>query len=482
MRRTIALFALIFAISQANAQSFVALKAAVESADPADRAQLVSDFLASTTKPHFENDTTAVFLWQGSASSMLVTGDFTGWSSQGRTMERLSTTNLWYRIDTFEADARLDYKFIRSGSSWILDPANPLRVPGGFGPNSELAMPGYVQPWEIEEDPAAAKGQLDSHTFASSIMGNSRQVQVYLPAGYDASRSEAYPVILYHDGSDYTNLASIKNTLDNLIHQEQVEPIVAIFVNPLNREAEYATSSTTTFTRLIVEELIPWVEANYHVSTVASRRAVTGPSYAGLASARHCFEHPEVFGLCAPYSPSFWVSGGALLNEMSQADLSNIKWYVEWGTYEGSITTTGAMFEGILTQHGATYKANVWNEGHSWGMWRAHQDDMLTFFFPGANATSRSQLDLPKEKFGLELYPNPTSSKATVVFSLPAHGPVRVSLHDILGREVSLVFDESLPAGEHRVALERPAKAAGMYWVRVASDSHAEQAGLMMLR
>jgi len=454
-----------------SAQSFNDLLDAVGASDTSQHAGLVSDFLANTTVPHFENDTTVVFLWTGSASAVTVTGDFSGWSPNGLALQRLAATTLWYHSTNFEADARMDYKLIIGGSNWILDPRNPRTVPGGFGANSELAMPAYVDAWEINDDPAVANGTLDVTTFASSVMGNSRRVRVYTPAAYDPNRADPYPVILYHDGSDYVNFANIENTLDNLIAAGRIEPVVAVFANPLNREAEYATGSTDSFTRLIVEELMPWVESNYHISTDPAERAVTGPSYAGLASARHCFEHPYEFGLCAPYSPSFWVSNGALLNAMSSADLSNIKWYVEWGTYEGSIVTTGEMFGALLSEHGADYRARVWHEGHSWGMWRAHQDDMLEFFFPGINATSRSVIEQPNESLQLDVYPNPSSAGTTIAFDTTAAGPVEVAVYDMLGRRVETLIDRTVPPGSHRTTWNPAAHSSGTYLIHVSAES-----------
>ena len=63
-------------------------------------------------------------------------------------MDRLDPAfYFFYKELSFESTARLDYKFV-VGSSWILDPRNPNKVKGGFGDNSELAMPQFVQPSE----------------------------------------------------------------------------------------------------------------------------------------------------------------------------------------------------------------------------------------------------------------------------------------------------------------------------------------------
>lgn len=369
-----------------QAQSFSEFLDQVNAADASEHAELVSDFLASTTVPHFENDSTAVFLWQGDADSVMVTGDFTGWSRQGRPMIRIDDTDLWYQRSVFEPDARLDYKIVLNGEEMILDPRNPHRGPGGWGENSAVHMPAYPPSPEIEPDSTVAGGTLHDHTFVSEIMSNERKVAVYTPHGYDADRTDPYPVILYHDGSDYTDIAGTTTILDNLIAWGRIESIVAVFANPLDREAEYAVGDTDRFTQMLVDELMPWVESTYHVASDPRERAVTGPSYAGIASARHCFRHPEEFGLCAPFSASLWVSDQALLNEMAKSDLTTIKWYVDWGTYEEPIGRDSRRFSAILKDQGASFVANEWHEGHAWGSWRAHQDNMLEYFFPGPKA------------------------------------------------------------------------------------------------
>ena len=98
-------------------------------------------------------------------------------------------TDLWYRKESFEPNARLDYKLVINGSRWILDPQNPNTIAGGFGSNSELAMPEYEQPWEIVEVEGVAKGSLISENFTSSNTGKTYEIQVYLPPGYDESQT-----------------------------------------------------------------------------------------------------------------------------------------------------------------------------------------------------------------------------------------------------------------------------------------------------
>ena len=80
--------------------------------------------------------------------------------------------------------------------------------------------------------------------------------------------------------------------------------------------------------------------------------------------------------------------------------------------------------------------------------------------------------------FGIEgVRPNPTASVATVTFSLDVASPVRVSVHDVLGREVAVVTDGERRVGTHSVTVDGARLGAGVYLVRVvaaragASDS-----------
>ena len=128
--------------------------------DPA-AAQVAADSFINTLGelPFIEGGTTAHFIYNEPATQVLVVGDFNFWDpGNAVAMTNFPGTNFRYHSQQFEVNARLDYKFVVDGSNWILDPLNPNTITGGFGPNSELAMPEYEQPWEIEENPDAPKG------------------------------------------------------------------------------------------------------------------------------------------------------------------------------------------------------------------------------------------------------------------------------------------------------------------------------------
>ena len=63
--------------------------------------------------------------------------------------------------------------------------------------------------------------------------------------------------------------------------------------------------------------------------------------------------------------------------------------------------------------------------------------------------------------------PNPLRGAATVAFALPAAGPLRLTLVDVLGRAVAVLAEGEWPAGRHAVVLDAGALPPGVYVVRL---------------
>ena len=86
-------------------------------------------------------------------------------------------------------------------------------------------------------------------------------------------------------------------------------------------------------------------------------------------------------------------------------------------------------------------------------------------------ATAGEGDPLPAELALARVRPNPFSASATVEFALPAAARVRLSLYDVLGREVAVVADGDRPAGVHAVRLDARDLASGTYLVRLVAGA-----------
>ncbi|MBK8490242.1 MAG: T9SS type A sorting domain-containing protein [Saprospirales bacterium] len=432
--------------------------------DPGAQQTVVDSFMnALAEAPLLEFDTLAHFLYQGSAGQVQVAGDFNGWSPGPDPLTKIGTTNLWYRTKIFESNARLDYKLVLNGSNWILDPLNPHTVSGGFGPNSELAMPAYVQPWEIIAQPGIPHGTIETFTFSSTQLNGDYQVQVYLPPSYATHPTRFYPAIYVQDGQEYLSLGSAKNILDNLIDAGSISELVGIFIRPNNRDEEYAGSKRNQYRAFIVEELTPYIESHYRTIAEPHARAAIGTSYGANISAQIAAHHPDIFGKAGLHSPAFQPNNYETNTLLLQGGLKPIQWASVWGTYEGSVFQNMAIIQPGLEALGYEFYGNYYPEGHSWGLWRATLDEILIELFPpGLVSTSERTPADP-----IRISPNPALRSQTLSVSITGQpAEVEALLLDLQGQEVKrwkksgeafqLVIPENIPQGMYFLKLHSP--------------------------
>lgn len=473
-----------FSCSSLYSQTFSNFLSQVYATPENGRTGLVDSFMnAVPAFPFLEQDTLAHFIYRGTANSVTVPGDANSWNANANFMTKISGTNFWFRTDVYENNARLDYKFVLNGSTWILDPRNPNTCTGGYGPNSELRMPAYQTPPEIAFYPGIPHGTLQDTTFFSVNLGNSRTVRVYLPPGYNAATSR-YPMMLFHDGLEYVSLASANNVLDFMIHQKRIEPTIAVFVPPVNRTSEYAGSQQNKFTKFIIEEIIPWVDARFRTMATPEKRAVLGASYGGNISLWLGMNHPEIFGNVA--AQSSYIQGSIVGGFQNNPKL-NLKLHIILGTYDiASLLPMVRNFIPILDAKGYTYQYHEYHEGHSWGFWRAHIDAALEMFFPfQATAIKTGQHHVPEKFQLLQNYPNPFNSETRIRFFIDKEAVISLIIFNINGQAIRTLLSQKKVAGEHSDGKDDAGKpqASGIYFCRLTQDdSVIEVRWLVMLK
>jgi len=362
------------------------LLATVNLADPVQRAAELDAFwttLQNAGQVPYAQDNQVAFLYRGSASSVTWPGDFNGWNPSSSSWQgtQFSGTDLWIVEKTFPTDARLDYKVTLNGSNWILDPANPLQMWGGFGPNNELRMPDYVFPQETVRHPGVPQGNLSGNiTTFSSNLGESVNYRVYTPPGYNAAELANLPAVYVTDGHEYLadHLGSMVVTLDNLIDSGVLQPTMAVFIDPrdpvsgTNRRASQYTGNPN-FASFVADELVLQVDSAYRSLASAAGRTILGTSLGGVNSAYFGGTRSDVFENIAVQSPSNFSSIFNLYATQALQDEVDI--YVTAGTIgDGS---GGSNLTGLLAANGYDFTFTQTSEGHSWGNWRALLDEIL---------------------------------------------------------------------------------------------------------
>lgn len=344
---------------------------------------LWNDLAASGRIPCVAGDS-VVFLYRGEARSVTFTGDFDGWNPEPPRARRLPGTELWRQVEVFPPDARLDYKIVVDGRTWLLDPMNPRTQRGGFGDNSELRMPDYRPSLWVASRTDIPHGGLDRARLASSALDCTVELVIYTPPGYAAL--DSLPVIYVTDGHEYADprMGAMVNVMDNLIAAGRLRPIAAVFIDPRvggrNRRAEQYVLNED-FLRFVRDELVPWTDGRLRASADRRDRGILGTSLGGLNAAWFALKAPEIFGRAGIQSPAFQAGDGRIYGMLAQAPRLDDDLFITWGTMHDTGPAVVPFLE-ILDRRGIPYRSLMVNEGHSWGAWRAQLDDILTAFWP----------------------------------------------------------------------------------------------------
>jgi enterochelin esterase-like enzyme len=357
-------------------------------------AATVDRFLARNQVPIIEGPR-CTFLYRGEADGVFLVHRVFGLPNH-LPLRRLHGTDLWHAMLELPAGSRVEYQLEveRGGQSErINDPLNPNLAHSPVGSSSVCYAAGYQLPDWTLPDPDARPGSLVDMVVPSRALRRDAQVTLYLPARF--RRTARYPLLIVHDGGDYLNYAAAKTVLDNLIHRLDVAEIVAAFVYPGDRLAEYANSAAHA--RYLTAELLPRLEEELPLAGQPSGRCLMGASFGAVASLATAYRYPDVYGSLLSQSGSFVFTdighdhgGGPPFEPVVQfmnryraaprrvAD----RMFISCGVYEPLIVPNRSMvpvFEGA----GMAVRYVEARDGHSWENWRDRLQAGLSWIFPG---------------------------------------------------------------------------------------------------
>ena len=96
--------------------------------------------------------------------------------------------------------------------------------------------------------------------------------------------------------------------------------------------------------------------------------------------------------------------------------------------------------------------------------------------------TDPSAPELPTTISLEQNYPNPFNPSTTIAFSLPRSGHVRVSVYDVLGRELTTLVEGDLPAGRHEAYFDGTGIASGVYVYRLSFEGESIIRRMMLVK
>jgi len=89
--------------------------------------------------------------------------------------------------------------------------------------------------------------------------------------------------------------------------------------------------------------------------------------------------------------------------------------------------------------------------------------------------------EIPKE-FSISNYPNPFNPTTTINYQLPEAGFVTIKVYDILGKEVSVLVNETKQAGYYNVNFDAGSLTSGIYIYSIQSNNFAQSKKMLLIR
>ncbi len=214
---------------------------------------------------------------------------------------RPTATGRWTATIPAPPADRLEYLFAwanADGTETLLpDPGNPLLVPGPFGDKSLLELPTYRPPrWlTLSSQPWVAQPL----AVTTGVEGVEVAGELLTPPGSKADKP--LPLLVVHDGPEYSRLARLGDYLTWLDSQSPELSCRVLLLQPGNRDLSYAASAP--YTEALVERAIPLAQ-----TMAPTRGAVVGlgASLGALALMHAAAMYPGTFGALVCQSGSFF--------------------------------------------------------------------------------------------------------------------------------------------------------------------------------
>lgn len=246
---------------------------------------------------------------------------------------------------------------------------------------SGIEIPAHDQDFYALKD--VPHGNVQQILFPSKSTNTSRRAFVYTPPGYDKDLKKRYPVLyLQHgwgeDETAWSNQGHANLIMDNLIVEGKIKPFIIVMTYGMTNEIKFGSGlrnfDIKPFQTVLVDELIPYVDANFRTLADQPNRAMAGLSMGGMETHTITLNKPEVF--------SHWalLSGGTYKPEEIK-DPSKVKLIF---TSCGSKENPDGVKKSVETLKAAGFNAVSYvseNTAHEFLTWRRSLHELAPLLF-----------------------------------------------------------------------------------------------------
>lgn len=246
-----------------------------------------------------------------------------GLGGKGGTKLTKGEDGFWMGTTEGPMDEGFHYYHLTIDGGVFNDPG-ALNFYGSVRWESGIEIPAHDQDFYALKD--VPHGNVQQILFPSKSTGTSRRAFVYTPPSYYKDQKTKYPVLyLQHgwgeDETAWSNQGHANLIMDNLIAEGKIKPFIIVMTYGMTNEVKFGKIrefDIKPFQTVLVDELIPYVDANFRTIADQPHRAMAGLSMGGMETKMITLNKPEVFSHYALLS-------GGIYNPEDIKDKSKVK-------------------------------------------------------------------------------------------------------------------------------------------------------------
>ena len=227
-----------------------------------------------------------------------------GLGGKGGTKLTKAEDGYWVGTTAGPLDEGFHYYNVKIDGGKFNDPG-ALNFYGSVRWESGIEIPAHDQDFYALTD--VPHGKVQQILFPSKSTNTSRRAFVYTPPDYDKNQKTKYPVLyLQHgwgeDETAWSNQGRANLIMDNLIAAGKIKPFIIVMTYGMTNEIKFGglrDFKIDAFQVVMVDELIPYVDANFRTIANQSNRAMAGLSMGGMETKMITVNKPEVFSYYA---------------------------------------------------------------------------------------------------------------------------------------------------------------------------------------
>jgi alpha-L-rhamnosidase len=274
---------------------------------------------------------------------------------------------------------------------------------------------------DFYEARAVPHGAVRAVWYPSQVTGKLRRAFVYTPPGYDASRKRYPTLYLQHGAGESERAWSAQGRanfiLDNLIASKRAVPMLVVMDNGYadlpNAGAAAGGRDANAFSRVVLEDLIPFMDREFRTLADADHRAIAGLSMGGGQALNLGLQHLDTFrwiGIFSGAIRNFSTARGPLADARAANRTIRLLW-IGCGTGDGLFPMSEQAHK-ALDLVGIRHQWFTGPGSHEWQVWRKHLHAFAPLLFRAAPRPA-SAVDLRceylKEPLGIDV-PHPRLS------------------------------------------------------------------------